>query len=264
MPISEFLRAERLTRFFDARSLAFSIPGAGDERSPMQRVGRALGKASVFAVVVGGAAAYGAVEHRMSDRFQQVGVDEAILEVASATGFGDLARKADEELSRRGISEPPGATAPAAEAGETQDLRLTLSEMAVSWFEENGVQSPAVREALSRWGIHAHGDHYHIEGFPEPGDEMLPSPWALRTLISEASLQAGVEPAGLAAQIDTELRVFMISSDLCTAGHVEECLATIASAEGDDVMIEMNARSGALSVRPYVVASAETPSGPGL
>ena len=81
---------ERLSRFFDAAGvIAVSLRSQSSPEgpSPMERVGKALGKTALMLTAVVGAGAYGAIQHRMSDSFHEVPLDQAILEV-SDTGPG--------------------------------------------------------------------------------------------------------------------------------------------------------------------------------
>ena len=246
---------ERLSRFFDAAGvIAVSLRSQSSPEgpSPMERVGKALGKTALMLTAVVGAGAYGAIQHRMSDSFHEVPLDQAILEVA-ASASADIFPTAMAELKQRSAA---GETAPA-----TPDHRIAVTETAITWFETEGIMTPGVQDALARWGIYADADHFHIEELPAITEELLPSPWGLKSLIETVALQGDMTAKEAAESIDRDLRTFMISSDLCSAGRDVDCIARVTNIANGDVVLEMNARTGAFGVRPQLLAEEDIPEG---
>ncbi|NDV50119.1 hypothetical protein [Salipiger sp. PrR003] len=239
---------DRLLRFFDVAVISFTVMSADRPEgapTPMARLGWALGKGALFCGIVSGAAVYGAVEHRMSGKFQDVSFDEALLEVASAVDLGFTTMTAKAEIERR-----YGHDAVSAFAGPVprEDDRIAQIQDVLPWFDEQQITSLAVQDALARWGVFKHGDGYRIENLPAPSAELQPSPWALKSVIEEVAAQSGEAPAAAAEAIDRELTNFMISTDLCGAGSEEDCLIQMSDLEGRPVVIMADAKLGALMV----------------
>lgn len=250
---------DRLLRFFDVAVISFTVMSADRPEgtpTPMARLGWALGKGALFSSIVSGAAVYGAVEHRMSDKFQDVSFDEALLEVASAVDLGITTMTAKAEIERRYGHDAVSAFATpiAEEADRVQQVRD-----AVDWFDEQQITSFAVQDALARWGVFKHDDGYRIENLPAPSAELQPSPWALKSVIEEVAAQSAEAPAEAAEAIDLELTNFMISTDLCSDGSDEDCLIQMSDLEGRPIVIMADAKLGALMVLSDPAAATDSP-----
>ncbi|EPX84757.1 hypothetical protein Salmuc_01330 [Salipiger mucosus DSM 16094] len=179
----------------------------------------------------------------MSESFKPVPVEEAMLDVAAAVGLASPSTTTNAEIQRRAkLADPEKETAP--ELG-----RMARLEQAVDWFENQDLSTFGVQDALARWGVHGHGQRYHIEKVPESGEEMLPSPWALKAMLEDVAQRADITVPEAADLIDGELRLFMISADLCEAGHDVNCIARVTTLSGTDVSLEINARSGEIGLR---------------